>query len=65
MEATYVVPEMSCSHCEAAVGEAVSAVHGVDSVTVDLESKHVVVRGTELDDTAIRVAIADAGYDVA
>jgi copper chaperone CopZ len=40
-------------------------VHGVDSVTVDLESKHVVVRGTELDDTAIRVAITDAGYDVA
>ena len=65
MEATYVVPEMSCSHCEAAVSEAVSAVPGVESVTVDLESKRVEVRGVELDDGAIRTAIDAAGYDVA
>jgi copper chaperone len=65
VEATYVVPEMSCSHCEAAVTEAVSAVVGVEGVTVDLESKRVEVRGERLDDTAIRAAIDQAGYDVA
>jgi copper chaperone len=65
MEATYVVPEMSCSHCEAAVSEAVSGVPGVESVTVDLESKRVEVCGGGFDDAAIRAAIDDAGYDVA
>ena len=65
MEATYVVPEMSCSHCEAAVNEVVSGVPGVESVTVDLVSKRVDVRGEKLDDAAIRAAIDDAGYDVA
>jgi copper chaperone len=64
LETTYVVPEMSCSHCETAVSEAVTGVPGVESVTVDLESKRVEVRGDALDDAAIRAAIADAGYDV-
>ena len=65
MEATYAVPEMSCSHCMTAVSDAVAAVAGVVTVTVDLESKRVEVRGTHLDDTAIRAAIDEAGYDVA
>jgi len=65
VEATYVVPEMSCSHCETAVSEAVSGVPGVESVTVDLESKRVEVRGPGFDDDAIRAAIDDAGYDIA
>jgi copper chaperone CopZ len=61
----YVVPGMSCEHCEAAVREQVTAVAGVESVTVDLEVKRVEVSGKELDDTAIRAAIEEAGYDVA
>jgi copper chaperone len=65
VEATYVVPEMSCSHCETAVSDAVSGVPGVESVTVDLESKRVEVRGPDFDDAAIRAAIDDAGYDIA
>jgi len=65
VEATYVVPEMSCSHCEIAVSEAVSGVPGVESVSVDLESKRVEVRGPGFDDAAIRAAIDHAGYDVA
>ena len=65
MDATYVVPEMSCGHCESAIRAAVSAVPGVESVTVDLESKRVDVRGEGLDDVAIRAAIDEAGYDVA
>lgn len=64
-ELTYSVPGMSCSHCEAAVKAEVSSVLGVSSVEVDLETKRVVVRGTKLDDRAIRDAIDEAGYDVA
>jgi copper chaperone CopZ len=60
-----MVPGMSCSHCVAAVTEEVSAVPGVDHVTVDLETKRVEVRGEHLDDAAVRAAIDEAGYDVA
>jgi copper chaperone CopZ len=56
---------MHCSHCEAAVREEVSAVAGVDSVTVDLETKRVEVSGESLDDAAIRESIEKAGYEAA
>ena len=41
----YLVPGMHCAHCVAAVQEEVSAVPGVESVTVDLETKRVDVTG--------------------
>jgi copper chaperone CopZ len=59
----YTVPAMSCSHCEAAIGEEVGRVTGVTSVEADAGSKRVVVRGERLDDAAIRAAIYEAGYD--
>ena len=61
----YVVPGMHCGHCVAAVEGEVSAVPGVESVTVDLETKRVDVAGETLDDAAIRAAIEEAGYEVA
>jgi len=62
---TYTVPSMHCGHCKAAVTEEVSQVEGVASVDVDLETKLVVVHGEGLDDTAIRAAIDEAGYEAA
>ena len=64
-ELTYTVSGMSCAHCEAAVKEEVSAVAGVDSVDVDLDTKLVVVRGEGLEDAALRAAIVEAGYEAA
>jgi copper chaperone CopZ len=43
----------------------VSAVEGVEHVDVDLDAKTVTIRGTELDDAALRAAIDEAGYAVA
>ncbi len=62
--ATYRVPEMSCEHCKSAVSGELSAVAGVESVSVDLEEKLVTVSGAPLDDAALRAAIAQAGYEV-
>ena len=62
---TYTVPGMSCGHCRVAVTEEVTEVAGVERVDVDLETKQVVVSGTELDDEQLRAAIDDAGYEVA
>lgn len=62
---TYTVAGMHCGHCEAAVKEEVSAVAGVESVAVDLDTKLVVVQGEGLDDAALRAAIDEAGYEAA
>jgi len=61
--AVYIVPGMSCSHCEAAVTDEILALPGVDGVIVDLETKRVEVTGRTLDDAAIRSAIEEAGYE--
>ena len=63
MEIIYTVRGMSCGHCKAAVEDEVGRVPGVESVTADLDSKLVVVRGDGLEDGALRAAIDEAGYD--
>jgi copper chaperone len=62
---TYTVPGIHCDHCKAAVSRELEAVAGVESVAVDLENKLVSVTGSDLDDTALRAAIDEAGYEVA
>jgi copper chaperone CopZ len=59
----YDVPEISSGHCQAAISAEVGALPGVDRVEVDLEQKRVIVTGRDLDDTAIRAAIYEAGYE--
>ena len=62
---TYSVPAIHCAHCGMSIREEVSEVEGVDEVDVDLEAKIVTIRGTELDDAALRAAIDEAGYEAA
>lgn len=62
---TYSVPGMTCNHCKAAVTEELSGVSGVELVGVDLDTKLVEVSGQKLDDSALRAAIVEAGYEAA
>jgi copper chaperone len=62
-EIAYSVPAMHCAHCERAVSSELQQVPGVTSVDVDLETKLVTVRGSDLDDAALVAAIDEAGYD--
>ena len=62
-EITYSVPDMSCGHCKRAVSSELQEVAGVESVDVDLDAKLVTVRGSDLDDAALRAAIDEAGYE--
>jgi copper chaperone CopZ len=57
------VPGMTCEHCKRAVSDEVSAVTGVSAVEVDLGTKLVKVLGEDLDDSALRAAIEEAGYE--
>lgn len=59
---TYVVEEISCGHCKAAIEGGVSQVPGVDRVEVDIESKTVVVEGNASAE-AVVAAIVEAGYE--
>jgi copper chaperone CopZ len=64
--ATYTVVGMTCGHCVNSVTEEVSQVPGVTGVDVDLASGGLTVTSaTPVDETAVRAAVEEAGYEVA
>jgi copper chaperone CopZ len=62
---TYSVPAIHCAHCAMSIREEVFEVEGVEDVDVDLDAKVVTIQGSSLDDTALRAAIEEAGYEAA
>jgi copper chaperone len=60
---TYTVPDISCDHCKRAIEDHVTPLAGVETVTVDVDTKIVTVAGG--DAAAIEAAIVDAGYTIA
>ena len=65
MERTYTVTGMTCAHCVASVTEEVAEVPGVQQVDVVLETGALTVISTEpLDDTTVRGAVEEAGYQL-
>ena len=62
---TYTVPAIHCNHCALSIREEVSEVEGVESVDVDLDSRVVTVTAPHVDDSAVRAAIREAGYEAA
>ncbi len=64
-ERTYTVTGMTCEHCVRAVTEEVSALDGVATVAVDLETGHVLVTGSDYTDAQIAHAVDEAGYELA
>ena len=64
--ATYAVVGMTCGHCVNAVTEEVSQLPGVTGVDVDLASGGLAVTSdAPVDETAVRAAVEEAGYEVA
>ena len=63
-EKTYTVEGMTCGHCELSVRKAVEALAGVQSVHADRGTRSLTVRGTGIDDDAVRQAVQAAGYNV-
>ncbi len=62
---TYSVTGMSCEHCVAAVSAEVGELTGVSGVDVNLASGELLVRGSGVDDEAVRAAVQAAGYGLA
>ena len=60
----FLVPGMTCGHCEKAVTDEVSKIAGVTDVTVDLESKAVVVDSSQpVGWDEIVAAVDEAGFE--
>ena len=67
--AAYGVDGMTCGHCISAVIEELTKLPGVREVAVDLAagatSSVRVVADVELDESQVRDAVAEAGYELA
>lgn len=61
----YNVAGMTCGHCEKAISEEITAIASVTSVKADHGAGQVTVTSTApLDDTAVRAAVDEAGYEL-
>ena len=63
------VAGMTCSHCVASVTEELTAIDGVENVTVDLNaggmSRVTIHSAAPIDSDAVKAAVEEAGYTVA
>ncbi len=63
-ERIYVVEGMTCGHCEMSVRDEVEELAGIESIETDRSSGRLTVRGTKINDAAVRAAVEAAGYRV-
>jgi copper chaperone CopZ len=61
MKTQFNVEKMMCGGCSSNVEKALAGVAGIDTVSVDLESKTVTIEG-DINASAIATLITDAGY---
>jgi len=65
MRKKIIIEGMSCNHCVAHVEDALMEVEGVKSVKVDLKGKNALVElSHDVDDSKLKEAVDDAGYEV-
>lgn len=63
--ATYTVTGMTCNHCVSSVIEEVGEVPGVTNVDVDFGTGRLTVTSDEpVDESGVRAAVSEAGYQV-
>jgi copper chaperone len=64
----FIVQGMTCSHCVASVTEEVTAIDGVESVSIDLNaggpSNIMVVSTKPISVADVRSAVTEAGYEL-
>ena len=65
MNKTMIIVGMMCAHCTGRVQKALEAVEGVESVVMSLEEKSAVLTlSSQVEDEALKAAVAEAGYEV-
>lgn len=62
---TFNVSGMTCGHCAGSVTEGLTGLAGVENVEVDVAAGLVKISSTgQIDEAAVREAVAEAGYAV-
>ncbi len=62
----FTVTGMTCGHCVSSVTEEVQEIPGVEDVDVVLETGTVTITSAEpIDETAVKAAVEEAGYQLA
>lgn len=64
MQKVIMIEGMSCGHCSARVEKALNALVGVIAKVNLAEKKAIVTMSTEVDDSVLKHAVEDAGYEV-
>jgi copper chaperone len=63
---TFTVTGMTCGHCVSSVTEEVQEITGVENVAVDLPTGAVTITSAApLDESAVKAAVEEAGYQLA
>ncbi len=62
-EKVFSVQGMTCNHCKSSVETNLSKLDKVDSVSVDLATKTVRIKGDNIDNTVIETAVKNLGFD--
>ena len=61
---TFLVPGMTCGHCQGAVTDELSKINGVTHVDVDLDSKKVTIESeADVEWQVIVDAVDEAGFE--
>lgn len=63
---TLVAPDISCAHCVSTIKRSVEALHGIDTVDVDAETKQITIRfdPNRISLDQIEATLDDEGYPV-
>jgi len=59
---TFIVPEMTCSHCQSTIEKAIHQLDGTAEITIDLASHRLDVVSKKSTSGAITAALKSAGY---
>ena len=63
MNTTFKINGMTCNLCKASVEKNLTHLEGIEAVEVNLERKEAHVKGSSIDEEAVKKTISELGYD--
>ncbi|RCL87269.1 hypothetical protein DBW61_01115 [bacterium] len=64
VDLSIIIKGMTCNHCTETATEAINSCHGVEDVSIDLESGQALISGKNLDEKEIITSINSVGFSI-
>ena len=64
VDLSIIIKGMTCNHCKETATEAINSCHGVEDVSIDLESGQALISGKNLDEKEIITSINSVGFSI-